>query len=414
MKKILTIGWKDLVVAFRDRAVIIMLAAPFVLTLAMGLVTGSFSDNESGFEQIPVGLVNYDRGELGAAMATWLRDRSMRDLLGVTIYNNDEDARQAILQDEIVVAILVQPGFSEALLRTAEGSIEDSQIELHINPAQPIRASIVESLIQRFVRQIETGVVGSQVTVAALMQEGLVQPQEAYALGWEIGGRMAAQGETLSLINIDRGDEASESTEFNPLALIAPSMAVLFLMYTVTSVGGRSILSERDEGTLPRMLSTPSNTAQILGGKVIGVLFVGIAQMGILILASNLIFQLKWGDPLAIAVLIITSVIGASGWGILLAAVAKTPAQVSSVGTAIMLLFGILAGSFFGGTGFEGILGAITKITPNAWAQEGFLKLAEGGGLVDIVEYAGALVLMGVVLFSVAVTVFRRRGLTRG
>ena len=43
MTKLLTIGWKDLKLMFRDRAaLILMLAAPFALTLGMGMITGAF------------------------------------------------------------------------------------------------------------------------------------------------------------------------------------------------------------------------------------------------------------------------------------------------------------------------------------------------------------------------------------
>ena len=59
----------------------------------------------------------------------------------------------------------------------------------------------------------------------------------------------------------------------------------MFLMYTVT-YGGRSLLAERSQGTLPRLLISPTATAQVLGGKVLGIFFTGVAQVGILILAS--------------------------------------------------------------------------------------------------------------------------------
>ena len=55
MTKILHIGWKDLKIIFRDRAaLILMLAAPFALTLGMGLITGSFSSGGSGISKLPV------------------------------------------------------------------------------------------------------------------------------------------------------------------------------------------------------------------------------------------------------------------------------------------------------------------------------------------------------------------------
>lgn len=66
MKKILQIGWKDLRVIFRDRAaLILMLLAPFVLTVAMGLVTGSLGSSSSGIEKVSVVVVNLDQGDLG-------------------------------------------------------------------------------------------------------------------------------------------------------------------------------------------------------------------------------------------------------------------------------------------------------------------------------------------------------------
>ena len=84
----------------------------------------------------------------------------------------------------------------------------------------------------------------------------------------------------------------------------------------------------------------------MLGGKVLGIFFTGVAQVGILILASSLFFGVKWGDPLGLVVLILVTVFGATGWGMLITALARTPAQVGSVGSALMLIFGILGGSF--------------------------------------------------------------------
>src|SRR5204862_6482378 len=69
MKKIFIIGWKDFTVIYRDRAaLILMLAAPFVLTLGLGFVSGRFSGKTSGLSDIPVVLVNEDEGALGQAL----------------------------------------------------------------------------------------------------------------------------------------------------------------------------------------------------------------------------------------------------------------------------------------------------------------------------------------------------------
>jgi ABC-2 type transport system permease protein len=196
------------------------------------------------------------------------------------------------------------------------------------------------------------------------------------------------------------------------LAYMAPGMALLFLMYTV-SYGGRSILAERTQGTLPRMLVSPTSAAQILGGKVFGIYLTGVAQVGILILASAIFFQVKWGDPLGMTALILAAVFGATGWGMLITAFARNPSQVASVGTAIMLIFGILGGSFINLEMMPPSVQFISKITPNAWALDGFTTLALGGSLRELTEPIIALLIMGAVLFAIAVIIFGKKNLAQ-
>jgi ABC-2 type transport system permease protein len=181
-------------------------------------------------------------------------------------------------------------------------------------------------------------------------------------------------------------------------------------MYTV-SYGGRSILAERSQGTLPRLLVSPTSTMQVLGGKVLGIFFTGVAQVGILILASSVLFGVKWGDAFAVAILIIAIVFGAAGWGMLITAISRTQAQVANVGTAIMLIFGILGGSFVSLDQMPSFVQMFSKITPNAWGLDGFTTLALGGTLQNLVQPITALLIMGSVLFGIAVILFNRNGI---
>ena len=227
----------------------------------------------------------------------------------------------------------------------------------------------------------------------------------------EIGGRLSSQIGALSMITLEGQEETTEDEQaFSPIAVLAPSMAILFLIYTTSSVGGRSILAERDDGILPRMLTTPSTFSQVLGGKVLGTFLIGVVQVSILVAVSSLLFSLNWGDPLAVFLLILCAVAGATGWGILLASIAKTAGQVGNIGTALMLLFGILGGSFGGVAGLPGVMGIISRVTPNTWAQEGFIELAGQGTLSDILPSMAGLLVMAAILFAIAVLFFRRRG----
>jgi ABC-2 type transport system permease protein len=110
-------------------------------------------------------------------------------------------------------------------------------------------------------------------------------------------------------------------------------------------------------------------------------------------------------------VLILATVFGATGWGMLITALARTPAQVGSAGSAIMLIFGVLGGSFINLQQMPSLVRMVSKITPNAWGLDGFTTLALGGTLPNLVEPISALFIMGAVLFGIAVALFSRNGI---
>jgi ABC-2 type transport system permease protein len=219
----------------------------------------------------------------------------------------------------------------------------------------------------------------------------------------------AGEDESFSsaAITLNAGEQGTEAVEFDSLAYLAPGMALMFLMYTV-SYGGRSILVEKTQGTLPRLLVSPTASWQILGGKVLGIFLTGFAQMGILILASSLFFQVQWGDPLGMLVLIAAAVFGASGWGMLITAAARSTGQVGAIGSAVMLIFGILGGSFINLEQMPVFIRTLSGITPNAWGLDGFTTLALGGTLADLGQPILALLVMGAVLFAASAVLFSR------
>lgn len=413
MKKILQIGWKDLTVIFRDRAaLILMLGAPFLLTLGMGLVTGRLSGGSGALEAIPVVIVNQDSGELSQSLAELLISEDLGELLKPSAAADPAEARRQVEDDQVSAAVIIPAGFTASILPDASGKTGNVvAIEVYANPARPIGAGVVQSIVVGFLSQIETGQAGGQVTAEQLMQSGRADGLQAMQAALETGTRLALDPQASQLITLQLDQKvASEQPQSTDLMLfLAPGMAMLFLMYTV-SLGGRSLLTERRDGTLARLLSTPTANGQVLIGKVVGVYFIGAAQMFILIGAGFLLFQLRWGDPIGAVVLVLAVVAGATGWGMLLASVARTPGQVSSIGMAMMLLFGLLGGSFFGGT-LPGTLETISKITPNAWGQKGFTILALGGGLEDLWPTIAGLLVMAIILLTISIVIFQRKGI---
>ncbi|WKZ41931.1 MAG: ABC transporter permease [Anaerolineales bacterium] len=415
MLKLFIIGIKDLKIIFRDRAaLILMLLAPFLLTLGMGLVTGRFSGSSTGISDIPVIIVNLDKEQLGNALEEVFTGEELAGLVEPTLSESPEAARKAIDEDTAAAAIIIPAGFTRSVI-PQQGAFDEEpealKIEVYANPARPTGAGIVKSIVDEFISRIEEGRISGQTSIVQMIMSGRISPQEGEQAGMEMAERLedSPSSETLAIkLNTDTNE--AEAVEFDVLAYLAPGMALMFLMFTVT-YGGRSILAEKAQGTLPRLLVSPTQAAQILGGKVFGIFLTGVAQMLILIGATTLLFQLKWGDPLGVLVLVLAAVFGASGWGMFITAIARTPGQVASVGSAIMLIFGILGGSFISLEMMPPVVQMVSKITPNAWALDGFTTLALGGTLPHLSTPITALLTMGLILFVIAVVLFGKKNL---
>ena len=412
MKKLILIGLKDLKLVFRDKAALtFMLLAPFLLTLGLGFVTGAYgSSGSSGLSQISIIIVNQDSGQLGQALVNLFQSSDLADLVAPTFVADPGTARLQIDAGDAAAAIIIPAGFTDNIIPTDNQAPSDEvlQIETYKNPLSPVSAGVIQSIVEEFISRVETGRVGGQVIVTQMLATGLVTPDQIGAIAAEMGKRQVNSVDNASAITLQAAESGQAQKAFNIMAYLAPGMALMFLMFTVSN-GGRSILSEQARGTLPRLLVSPTNSAQVLVGKIFGVYVTGVVQMLILILACSLLFGLQWGNPLGMLILVMAAVFAATGWGMLITSLARTPGQVSNIGTAMMLTFGILGGTFIQTSVMPGWFHWFSRITPNAWGLDGFTILGLGGSLADLGKPLFGLAVMGVALFVLSILIFSRR-----
>jgi ABC-2 type transport system permease protein len=425
MKKLLNVAFKDLTIAFRDPSALIwMLATPFLLTLVMAFAFGRLTGDTSssaGLSSVPVVIVNHDTGTLAAESIVKTFQTGGDDLkFDVTTTMDDTAARTAVDDDKAAAAVIIPTDFSDSIAPSNGSSTdvsaflarEKSTVEVYGNPNRPISTSIVNSVVKAVLQSIAAREATVMTSLVQLLNSGYVQPQDLSKLGSEIGQRAfnQASDESSIAVKTETIGAAAPATAsgFDWLGYMAPSMAIMFLMFNVTA-GGRSLLSEKQWGTLPRLLTTPSSPAHIIGGKIVGIFLTGLAQVFILILASALIFGVRWGSPLAVVMLVTAIVAAATGWGAALAAFAKSPGQAGSIGSMMAVAFGALAGNFVPRQNYPQWLQSAGLITPNAWGLEGFNKLAAGGGVADVTGPVVALLIMALVLFTISTLIFRRQ-----
>jgi ABC-2 type transport system permease protein len=416
MRKVISITWKDLVILFRDRAaLILMFVVPLALTIGIGAITGSFGSqsgsSNSSIGDIPIIVFNQDDGDLGASLQQALTSPEMGGLFAVSTGQDLAGARKQVENDQAAAVVVIPAGFSASLIPDQQNGQTGpaAPVEVYASPERPNSARIVRLVIDQIIAGMASRPLGVQVALEGLLASGrLTQDAAALKQATTDLQQIASSQESPIQVRLQQGAQTAQNQPPNPLSYLAPAFAVFSLMYTVT-LGGRSILIEREYGTLARLLTTPTSNAQVLAGKVFGIFSSGFLQVGILILASAALFGLRWGDPLAVTLLVVSVSLAATGWGILLAALATSPWQVGGVGSVMMIIFGLLGGTFIPATQFPQLIRTLARLTPNYWSNNGFIVLSSGGGLAEIMPILGALLAMAVVLFAVSVLFARRR-----
>jgi ABC-2 type transport system permease protein len=150
MKKIFLIGWKDVTLVFRDRtALVLMLLAPFLLTLGLGFVTGRLSGSSSGPSGIGVVIVNQDGGQLGNSLVELFQSKDLADLVRPEMMADPAQARQHVDADEAAAAVIIPAGFTESIIssggQAAAGQVV--QISLYTNPLAPTSAGVIKTIV---------------------------------------------------------------------------------------------------------------------------------------------------------------------------------------------------------------------------------------------------------------------------
>jgi len=419
MKKIFNIAWKDLLITLGDPAALILtIATPFALTLVMIFAFGNV--NDSGISGIPVAIVNLDESDFGKNLVEVFKSEDLADLVAHTEIDDPTAAKAAVDNDEFAAAVIIpanlgegmstsdpDQSFSQSDLSDWGNTGEQAVIEIYGNPTRPTSVNVVRTIVDEFINRASAMISGIQVSVGQMLQSGRLSTADPKSAFIDVG-EFAVQNQVRYIALQGSMAEGSVDAEFDWFGYIAPSMALLFLMFTITN-GGRSILTEREEGTLPRMLTTPSNAPQVLGGKVFGIYINGVSQLAVLFLASMLMLHINWGPINVVVPTILFVVAAATGWGMLIAAFAQTPAQASIMGTAITLVFAIGSGSFFPRQFLPEWLQKISLISPNAWGIEAFNSIRLGATVSELLPLWIGMLMMFAILFVISTFIFRRQ-----
>jgi ABC-2 type transport system permease protein len=132
--------------------------------------------------------------------------------------------------------------------------------------------------------------------------------------------------------------------------------------------------------------------------------------MTVLVLASTALLGAEWGDPVAVALLVLGAVTAAMGITALITTLARTEEQAGGWNSIVAVTMAILGGAFFDLSQGPEILGVVSVITPHAWFLGGLDILAvPSAGVAEVAVPVVALFAIGIV--TGAVGLVRARGL---
>ncbi len=421
--KVIDIALKDLLRSFRSAvALIFMFVIPIAVTVLFYFMFGSISGN-GGFNvpKTRVILVNQDQGSpqfqavnpggqssaslgsvnsLGSIIQLTLQSQSFSSLLDVSTTSDAASARLAVDKQKAGVAIIIPANFSAAFSDPSQ----QTELELYQDPTLTLGPNIVKSILDQLMDSFS----GAKIAIQAAMAQS--QRADSSLAGTVLQQYMAAASartkDAASWLETRSPAKSEKST--NPLlgvvTQIMGGMMVFYAFYTGTAAA-QSILQEDENGTLPRLFTTPTSHTTILEGKFLAVGLTVVVQMTTLVVFSVLVFGIHWGAPVPVALAVIGTMATSTCMGIFINSMLKSTKQGGAVFGGLLTITGMVGMMPIFTQGMANkppFLEIVSLLVPQGWAIRGLFQAVNGESVL-----VSLLVLLAISLVFFVVGVLR-------
>ncbi len=165
-----------------------------------------------------------------------------------------------------------------------------------------------------------------------------------------------------------------------------------------------SLLEERENSTLERLLCTGMTIDHLLMGKWFYLTLIGIAQITLMFSFGALVFRLDlWGHLDGFVAMTVVTAGAASAFALMLATFCKTRTQLGWLSTIVNLSMSALGGSMVPRYLMSENIQRVGQITFNAWALDGYNKIFwRELPLIEVRQELTVLVLSGLAFIVLA------------
>ncbi len=402
--RMLQVVRKDLLRFFRDRrALVVSLVLPLIITFIMGLSFGGGVFGKKGISAIRiVGVTDGIPQMLRDPLTEGLEETGFFSVTWADSNTADEMVRGG----EAAAAIVLPDDLVERFFQ-----FEPIRIRVWKDPGSPLKAGIVEQVIERSLSPIQAG----EAVYAGLWPED-IQPQrnqewtstlESYFQGdvqsvwkqwkqadedpfWDIFQReftrimdrqaalsdaMEGPGVALEVENKAMTDAEGPQDDVNLFNYFLPTFSVFFLMFGVAAAA-RDFHREREMGTLNRQLLSPLNDRDFVLGKWMAAAIQGSIQLLVLFLAGAVLFRVNLGsDPWSLPLAVILTCTSAAGFFLLITLVCRTEKVADTLSTITVLAAAMLGGNMMPVDQLPDWVRSVGQYFFNYWANVSFSRV---------------------------------------
>jgi len=354
---------------------------PMVFFSIFALIFGS-RDSSSSTPKIKVAISNEWPSELSnRAVALLQAQKSLR--LTDRSANSDGHATDSISVNREVAEDLVRRGMVSAAVvfckpNPTDPSGDATEIEILTDSFDQVASQVLTAVVQEAVMTANAEIAKSSRSLRD-RYEGNATP----ALQLGDNGVSAAsyvpdaspslrmpQPPAIATVDIMGGKKT------NPvIAMYAAGIAVMFLLFSATTASG-SLLEERENSTLDRLLCSRLTMDQLLLGKWAFLTIIGFIQMTLMFLWGAVVFGIDLQHHIEgfVAMTLVTAG-AASSFALMLAALCKSRMQLGWVSTIVILTMSALGGSMVPRYLMSDSIQKAGLWTFNAWALDGYNKI---------------------------------------
>jgi ABC-2 type transport system permease protein len=409
----------------RDRfALILSFALPVGFFAIFALITGGIRDTTP---KVTLIVVDEDRSTNSAALVQALQNEtSLRVRLRPVSKDSPPPpdysaatAEAAVKAGDAPVALIIPRGFGANPIAFAPNS-NSPHLRLLSDSSDIVAPQMVNGLLQRAAMTSMPDAMAEQGMKYTGQYIGGLTPEQNQRMQQNLdalrrlrsgaaAGGSPAQSLTGSILAVDSRAVVGENKP-NPLvSFYAAAFGVMFLLFTASGAAG-VLLEEAESGTLDRVLSSRINMTTLLAGKLVYCVLLAFTQLVVMFVFGWLVFRVDLPHHIpGFVVMGLSTAFATSCFGLLLASICRTRAQLGSLSTLLIMTMSAIGGSMYPRYFMPEAMQKAGLFTINGWAIDGFTKVFWRDLPVSALgPQVGVLLGAGVVLFLAARRIARR------